>query len=465
MYQLPLKERTVGVVARDDAMFAGYTLFNASRESYLIDEDGQMVHMWRARRDVFVSYLLPSGHLLRDGAVPSESPGFQSGGAGGVVEEVTWDNEPCWCYDFYPYQQTLAHHDLEPLPNGHVLVLCWERKTKQQALDAGRRPDLIPDGEVWNNLVIELKPEGTSARIVWQWSMWDHIIQDLSPQLANFGDIFEHPELFDINFCPVGGKNAQRNRALLKKEPHNEPSGLSLWKRNDGQAGEKDWLHINSVSYDQKRDQLMLCVHLSSELIIIDHGTTTQEACGHSGGKKGKGGDILYRFGNPAACRRGTMEDQRFFCPHSMTFLDSGNVLVFNNGRAPDRLFSTVEEYELPDADGQYNGEAKMVWSYGERQGRANSFYCTNISGAQRLANGNSLITMGPQGIIFEVTAEGREVWRYVSPVLISKGAVATVRQGDFRTEGRFSLFVAKRYAKSFEGLKTLKPLRYLEAV
>lgn len=47
MYQLPLKERTVGVVTRDDAMSPGYTLFNASRETYLIDEDGQMVHMWR----------------------------------------------------------------------------------------------------------------------------------------------------------------------------------------------------------------------------------------------------------------------------------------------------------------------------------------------------------------------------------------------------------------------------------
>ena len=112
------------VVSRNDEKMSGYTLFNASRETYLIDEDGQVVHQWRSSRQVFVSYLLPSGNLLRDGGVASESPGFQVGGASGVVEEVTWDNDPVWVYDFYPYQQTLSHHDLEPLENGHVLVIA-----------------------------------------------------------------------------------------------------------------------------------------------------------------------------------------------------------------------------------------------------------------------------------------------------------------------------------------------------
>eukprot|EP00438_Fugacium_kawagutii_P015927 Skav217908 [mRNA] locus=scaffold795:191158:192594:+ [translate_table: standard] len=473
MAQLPVDHRTVGVVSRNDTkMCSGYTLFNASRETYLINEDGQMVHQWRSRRQVFISYLLPSGNLLRDGGAALDSPGFQAGGAAGVVEEVTWDNTLVWVYDFYPYQQCLSHHDLEPLPNGHVLVLAWERKTKQQALDACRRPDLIPDGEVWNNLVLELKPEGGSASIVWQWSMWDHIIQDINPSLPNYGNISEHPELFDINFCPVGGKNAQRNRTVLQQGSHENPSGLALFSR-DGKTGEKDWLHVNCVSYDRVRDQILLCNHLAAEFIIIDHGTTSEEAKGHSGGKRGKGGDILYRFGNPVVCRQGVLEDQILFCPHSTLFVrdapGDGNVLLFNNGRAPDRLFSTVEEYELPDQDGNFKYVTQRVapvWSFGPKQGRLGSFYCTHISGAQRLPNGNTLITMGPQGIVFEVTPAGEEVWRYINPIRVDcAGAVASVRQGDFRTEGRFYIFFANRYPDSYPAFasRSLHAGRHLE--
>ena len=55
----------------------------------------------------------------------------------------------------------------------------------------------------------------------------------------------------------------------------------------------------------------------------------------------------------------------------------------------------------------------ELVWSYtGPR------FFSSNISGAQRLANGNTLITEGPSGRLFEVTKEGQIVWEYIYPVL-----------------------------------------------
>merc|ERR1719476_614801 len=106
------------------------------------------------------------------------------------------------------------------------MLLCWERKTKEEAIAAGRRPELVPDGEVWNNLTIEIKPSprepGSAApvggaEVVWQWSMWDHLVQDYDPAKANFGDVVAHPELFDINYCPPGGKLGVRNRDSLSK--------------------------------------------------------------------------------------------------------------------------------------------------------------------------------------------------------------------------------------------------------
>ena len=149
----PVHERTVGVVsANQDKMAAGYTLMCSGRETYLLDWDGRVVHEWRSSRNVFSAYLLPNGNLIRDGSENTVAVAFKAGGASGFVEEVTWNNERVWSYAKLPYDTFLSHHDLEPLPNGNVLVLVWERKSKQQAIAAGRRAELLPDGEVWNQV-------------------------------------------------------------------------------------------------------------------------------------------------------------------------------------------------------------------------------------------------------------------------------------------------------------------------
>ena len=57
-------------------------------------------------------------------------------------------------------------------------------------------------------------------------------------------------------------------------------------------------------------DQIVLSNHNLSEIWIIDHSTTTLEAASHSGGNSGKGGDLLYRWGNPQAYDQGTGADQ-----------------------------------------------------------------------------------------------------------------------------------------------------------
>jgi len=483
---MSLQERTVGVLERQDSkMQPGYTLFCAGLETYLIDEDGRVVHEWRSLRTVFCAYLLPNGHLLRDGSDNLEAPCFQAGGAAGFVEEVTWDNEVVWSYSTLPYSAYLTHHDLEPMPNGNVLVLCWERKSKEQAIAAGRRPDLVPDGEVWNNLVLEIAPDGDGgAQVVWQWSISEHLVQDFDPARQNYGDVAAHPELFDINYCPPGGKFALRNRMLLEPKPSPNPSGLAIIT-DVGKTGEKDWLHVNAVSYDPDRDQIMLSLNCACEVIVIDHGLSAEDARGHSGGRCGRGGDILYRFGNPQVSRQGSRMEQALFCQHSVHFLrgvpGAGNVLLFNNGRAPDRLWSSVDEFELPDAgSGDFTPSMSLrqrkkrtpVWSFGPAASRRGSFYCTHISACQRLPNGNTLVTMGPQGIAFEVTPDGEEVWRYASPVAVQDGVVACVRQGDQRVKGRFSLFQVHRYSRDYPAFngqegRPVAPLaagRHLEA-
>ena len=218
---------------------------------------------------------------------------------------------------------------------------------------------------------------------------------------------------------------------------------------------------------------------MPSEIIVVDHGTTTDEAKGHSGGSRGKGGDILWRYGNPQVYRAATRKQQALFCQHSANFIrdapGAGNIMCFNNGSAPHRLWSTVDEIALSDSaeEGVYVKEVGKpympdapAWRHGPSAGRLGSFYCTHISGAQRCPNGNTLITLGPQGIMVEVTPEHEEVWRYISPVMIHDTGVAFTRQGDQRVNARYSLFRALRYPPECPALegRDLSPGRSLEA-
>jgi len=254
-------------------------------------------------------------------------------------------------------------------------------------------------------------------------------------------------------------------------------SGFTVYDFHSGQTGEKDWIHANSVSYDAKRDQIIQSFNVHSEIVIIDHGTTTEEARGHTGGRRGRGGDFLFRWGNPQVFRGGSRMEQILFNQHCARFTPEGTILIFNNGRCPDRHWSSCEEIVLPEAEvgsGDYElqldkvfGKELITWKFGPRAGRLGCFYCTHISAAVRLPNGNTLITMGPQGILVEVTPAGKEVWRWISPVSgDSESAVAFVRQGDERVGGRYSLFAAMKYDKGYKAFdgRNMSPQCYLEA-
>ena len=141
---VPLHERTVGALAREPGVQEGYMVLNSGRETYLIDEDGRVVHEWRARRNVFVAYLRENGNLVRDGSEEDSQAVFRAGGASGYVEEVTWDGELLWRFSRLPAIGFLTHHDIEPLENGNVMLLCWEVRRRRGGLAASLSGGVAP---------------------------------------------------------------------------------------------------------------------------------------------------------------------------------------------------------------------------------------------------------------------------------------------------------------------------------
>ena len=138
----------------------------------------------------------------------------------------------------HPFKSRITpHHDIEPLPNGNILLLCWEKKSYNDAIQMGK-VNIELGYEIWPTVIHELEPVGfDSVNIVWEWHLWDHLIQDIDPNLPSYGIISENPQLIDINlidipFSPVGS------------------------------TSQGDWFHCNSIHYNSSLDQIVFLLGL-----------------------------------------------------------------------------------------------------------------------------------------------------------------------------------------------------------
>jgi hypothetical protein len=399
-----------------DALSPAYILLAPIRSTttYLIDLDGQVVHEWQSRTTPALSvYLLPNGNLLRTSNQGAGSfPG--TGGNGGLVEEYDWNGNVVWSYEYFSptYQQ---HHDIHRMPNGNVLMLAFEMRSGAEAIAAGRDPETIPaNDQVWADHVIEV--DRASNRIVWVWRVWDHLLPPGADPAA-------HPELIDPNAY--------------------------------ASATTSDWTHANSIDYNPALDQIMISVRNHNEIWVIDHSTTTEQAAGHVGGRSGRGGDLVYRWGGAVAYGLGA--PQQLLGQHNAHWIEGGlpgegRILVFDNGTRQQRPYSRVVELEPPlqtsglyayDAQNGFGPQAP-AWEYVASP--PESLFASFISGAHRLESGNTLVTDGPAGRIFEVTPEDQTVW---SCVLTSTNGSAPVQ-----------VFRGTRYESTYEALRgrTLVP-------
>ncbi|MFS4493621.1 aryl-sulfate sulfotransferase [Maribacter sp. 2308TA10-17] len=361
----------------DDKVDDNYILVNdaASNQVYLMDKEARLLHEWSLTNNIGNDvFLLPNGQLLA--SLEADDPQIKLGGKGGKLQLIGPNGAVEWDY-LYSSMDRETHHDAELLPNGNIIAMVWTKHSAEEALQSG----FMFETDVFVESIIEIDPN--TDEIVWEWHSWDHIVQDHDSTKNNYGNIADHPERIDVNYVPMSNASTE----------------------SDG-----DIMHANGIAYDKLNDAILLSVNFFSEVWVIDHSTSTEEASTSSGGNYGKGGDLIYRFGNPETYKN-TFGERQFYnnhFPNLLKGMDLGKLLIFSNGFNIEQ--STVYELELPseyDLKPDRDNELNILWSYTNPD-----LYSGKISGAVTLPNGNVLITEGDFGF-WEVTREKEVVWKF----------------------------------------------------
>jgi hypothetical protein len=433
--------QTVGTIEFNVDASDGYVIMNplGFDTTYLLDNCGRIMNKWPSiELNGMFAEITPDGTLLKSAVDPSNTA-FSSGGASGLLQEYNWNGDLIWQHSISSSLER-AHHDLERLPNGNILVVAWEKKNSLECSAAGRNPAVLAQNELWSTVVYEIEiVYPNSANIIWEWHAWDHLIQDFDVSKGNFGVVSLNPGRLDIN----------------RGNPIDHP----------------DWAHVNGIDYDPILDHIILSSPMFNELWIIDHSTTTLEASGTAGGERGKGGDLIWRWGNPASYDSGNSVNQQLFFQHNGQWVKNGvrfneQISVFSNRdtingalgskvKIIDASFDTFSN-EYPMSGGVFlpnfpSYEYEII----------DTLFSPRVSGVEVLPNDHLLIASGSNGHVFEIDSNENLVWEYVVPINPNGTILA---QGD-NSPLHKSVFVMKRYAPNFIGFsnQTLIPGNQIE--
>ena len=373
----------------------------------LIDIDNNIVNSWEVNDyNLLRSYLTPDSILVTISKL-NNLP---------VLQKYDWDGLLLWTFIFEE-GECLIHHEQVILPNGNILAICKETIIAEENIYFNE--DLVIDK------IIEIEPlDNDQANIIWEWHFYDHLIQDYDPNMLNYGIISENPQLFNINAYNSLG----------------------------------DFTHLNCVDFNAELNQIVFSSRALNEVFIIDHSTTTEEAKSHIGGIYGKGGDFLYRWGNPINYHRGDLLNQKLHAPHAVNWINSdypggGNILLFDNEY--DVSISAIIEFQPPIlSNGLYSLDANEPFEPNEYTwiNHSSNYYSLSHSGAFRMPNGNTLITIfGVPPLyeinIIEIDENGSLQWEYLGSFITFRASKypytyfnSMVQIGDINEDGLLNI-------------------------
>jgi hypothetical protein len=398
-----------------DATWNGYTVLSLLRDQVVvvIDMNGHVVKQWSGFNNSAggPARILPNGEII---AAAGARPGHQESlqllqkDFAGNERWALKGEEQIELADGAKAQSLRQHHDWQraDFPAGYYSPAATPSSTGSATLvltHASRKLAAVSDLPLEDDRLIEY---GADGKVRWSWQISDHIDElGLSPAARAA-----------IKKGAGGGAGPAPAAAAGAANGAAPPAAA----RAPGAPRDYDWTHINSATYlgpnrwfdaGDKRfapDNVIISSRQASFLAIV-----------------ARDGHVVWRMGpdfreSPQLTRIGQIIGQHnaHLIPKGLP--GEGNLLVFDNGGSSGYGFDT------PIARNGYGGLARansrvleidpvkleLVWSYAP----GDAFFATNISGAQRLPNGNTLITEGPTGRVFEVTPQKKIVWEYINP-------------------------------------------------
>jgi len=389
-----LGQNVNGIQLNTDEAYDGYSLIMNGDGTYLIDNCGEILNEWQdVNRAYYHPKLMENGNLVYietefeivQGMIVFEQKVIELDWDGNVINEVS-----------NPEASLTSVYEVIVLPNGNYLCAARMEFSEEDFMELGYDiPGAAPDRM---DGVIEM--DRSTGELVWEWRASDHVIQERDPSANNYGIVADHPEL--INMDAVSNLDWQDGESFM----------------------------INSIGYNAERDEILISMRKMCEIMILDHSTTKEEAAGHTGGRHGKGGDIIYRWGNPANYGAGTAQNQYLYYQHNPHWIKEGpykgKIMAYSNGlfrpgiASPEDNYSTIpiisptldenDHYVLEP--GMAYGPMEPEFEYrGDTPG--GKFYSGYTSGASFLPNGNVYVTIGAEDKAFELNPQGQIVWEY----------------------------------------------------
>ncbi len=393
--------------------WSGYTIYPLEEVgSLLIDMNGREVRLWENLHG-FPTKLFPGGKLLATTGMRNPKYGLQDQRD---LVQVDFDGNIEWQFneaEFIddpgekPQWMARQHHDFqrEGNPVGYYVPGQDPRIDGGSTLILAHKDAHVPEisgKPLLDDIVYEVTWEG---EIIWQWQCSEHFEE------FGFSEAAKNAICRNPNFR--GGSLVDQSPAL------------------------GDWMHINSMSvlgsnrfYDAgderfHPDNIIMDAREANIIFIVDK----------------KSGKIVWKVGpdysgGHAESKLGWIIGQHHAHMIPRGLPGEGNILVFDNGgwagydmpnpsskdgtKAAHRDYSRVLEFDPVTLD--------IVWQYTPKEAGflipldACRFYSPFISSAQRLPNGNTLITEGSDGRLIEVTSSHEIVWEYLCPYRTAEG-------------------------------------------
>lgn len=368
-----------GIRLNSAKAFQGYSLYEGPFDSFLIDNCGKIVHSWEGIGQVDLHpKLLENGNLM-----------YLDNNR---LYERDWDNNIVIDIDLNDSNLVLVYEVIKK-PNGNYLSVGRRFFTTEEFDAIG----YDYTGQTPNRVDVIIEIDYKTEEIIWEWNISDHVIQERDPSAPNYGVIVDHPEL--INMDEISTFDWTSSESFM----------------------------INGFDYNSDLEQCVLSVRKMNEIMVIDQSTTTEEAKGSTGGRYGKGGDILYRWGNPQNYGAGSPEDRILYLQHNPNWVkygpNKGRFIMYNNGfgRDIDPPYSSAVIIDQPQlVDGTYfKGQdapylpAEPTVLFDNPTNNIN-FFSAYTSGATILPNGNIYVTVGVDGQLMEIDpTTNNVVWVY----------------------------------------------------